>query len=384
MAGFRKATAKQAALKIGFYGPPGSGKTFTALLVAEGLARHTGKRIAYVDTEQGTDFYSKSVPTRQHHPDAFDFDALYTRSLTEVLKEVKELDPKKYGVIVIDSITHLWEAARAAYSGKQTSIGTIPIYAWGTIKKPYKELITFLLNSPMHLLICGRQGQEYTTDEDTGELKNIGVKLKAEGETPYEPHILIRMEAIRQGQGKARGQGVPTAYAEKDRTGVLAGKVIPWPNFETLAAPVLDLLGGEQAQIPDEDATAAQDADALLNAEQKKAKRSHNLLRQYRAQFEMAETAAQVEKVSKLVTPAVKKEMLAADLELLRSAWVEASNRFEAEVANQREPGIDVEDDPPPEELKAESQWHKAVEYERAQTKEAADKAVATRRKSAS
>ena len=46
MAGFRKAKAEQAAIKMGLYGPPGAGKTFTALLIAEGLARLSGKRIA--------------------------------------------------------------------------------------------------------------------------------------------------------------------------------------------------------------------------------------------------------------------------------------------------------------------------------------------------
>ena len=51
MAGFRKAKAEQAALKVGLYGPPGSGKTFTALLLAEGLAKATKKRVAYVDTD---------------------------------------------------------------------------------------------------------------------------------------------------------------------------------------------------------------------------------------------------------------------------------------------------------------------------------------------
>jgi hypothetical protein len=51
MAGFRKAKAEQAALKMGIYGPPGPGKTFTSLLMAEGLAKATGKRIAVVDTE---------------------------------------------------------------------------------------------------------------------------------------------------------------------------------------------------------------------------------------------------------------------------------------------------------------------------------------------
>jgi pantothenate kinase-related protein Tda10 len=68
MAGFRKAKAEQAALKIGLYGPPGSGKSFTSLLLAEGLVKNTGKRIAFVDTERGTDFYG-GVRLRRHlHP----------------------------------------------------------------------------------------------------------------------------------------------------------------------------------------------------------------------------------------------------------------------------------------------------------------------------
>ena len=53
MAGFRKASPEQAALKFAIYGPPGSGKTFTTLLVAEGLANIIGKRVAMVDTERG-------------------------------------------------------------------------------------------------------------------------------------------------------------------------------------------------------------------------------------------------------------------------------------------------------------------------------------------
>jgi pantothenate kinase-related protein Tda10 len=51
MASFEKPKLLKAALKLGLYGPAGSGKSFTSLLIAEGLARHTGKRVAYVDTE---------------------------------------------------------------------------------------------------------------------------------------------------------------------------------------------------------------------------------------------------------------------------------------------------------------------------------------------
>ena len=114
MAGFRKAKAEQAALKMGIYGPPGSGKTFTSLLLGEGLAMASKKRIAYVDTEHGTDFYCQKVPSRSVHPEAFDFDAIYTRALTEVASSVRALNADEYGVIIIDSVTHLWEAARAA------------------------------------------------------------------------------------------------------------------------------------------------------------------------------------------------------------------------------------------------------------------------------
>ena len=245
MAGFRKAKAEQAAIKMGLYGPPGSGKTFTALLIAEGLAAFSKKRIAYVDTEHGTDFYCQKVPTRAVHPEAFDFDAIYTRALTEVSSAVHQLDPQQHGVVIIDSITHLWEAARAAYDGRQTKIGTIPMQAWGKIKKPYKDLMAYLLSSPMHVLICGRQGVEYETDEETDELKAVGVKMKAEGETPYEPHILIRMEAIK--PRKTNEIATIIAYAEKDRTGILSGRSFSNPNFESICAPLMSLLGDKQS-----------------------------------------------------------------------------------------------------------------------------------------
>lgn len=39
---FKKAEAKQARLKLGIYGGQGSGKTLTALLIAEGLAKLEG------------------------------------------------------------------------------------------------------------------------------------------------------------------------------------------------------------------------------------------------------------------------------------------------------------------------------------------------------
>jgi len=319
LAGFRKAKAEQAALKMGLYGPPGSGKTFTSLLLAEGLGALTKKRVAYIDTERGTDFYCQAVPTRAVHPEAFDFDALYTRSLTDTLAAVRGLKTEEHGVIVLDSVTHLWEAAMAAYAGRQTSIGTIPMHAWGKIKKPYKDLMALLLSLPMHVLICGRQKTVYAEDEETEELKATGVTMRAEGETPYEPHILIRMEALKPKKTNEIAQII--AYAEKDRTGVLSGRSFINPNFESLCKPLLGLLGSVQAQIATGDEAAAKDAEALQEQDKERETGSAKVLREFKARIDLVKDHKALKDIGKEITPAVKAQMLPAHVAELREHY---------------------------------------------------------------
>lgn len=305
-------------MKVGLYGPPGSGKTFTALLCAEGLAKASGKKIAYVDTEHGTDFYCKAVPSRKIHPEAFEFDALYTRSLMETVAEVKKIG-SDYGIIVIDSITHIWEAARLGYQGKQTSGGQIPFHAWGKIKAPYKELMTILLNSPAHVFFCGRQGNVYEEDDD-GELKMTGLKMKAEGETPYEPHILLRLDCLKD----KKGNGIIRAFAEKDRTGVLQGKTIEWPCFENLCAPILPYLCGSQAQFASESDVSSGDAEKRAEQEQEKAAHSQRVLEKFQARITLSESKEDLKAIGKEITPEIKKSMTAQDVADLRKIYQKA------------------------------------------------------------
>jgi len=134
MVSFQKPKTLKGALKMALYGAAGSGKTFTSLLLAEGLAQHTGKRVAFVDTERGTAFYGQDVAQRRVHPQAFDFDVLYTKSITEVIAAVRQLDCNTHGVLVIDSITHLWDACKNAFTGRLTKAGAIPLHGWSVIK----------------------------------------------------------------------------------------------------------------------------------------------------------------------------------------------------------------------------------------------------------
>lgn len=301
MAGFRKAKPEQAALKMAVYGPPGSGKTCLALLIAEGLAKKTGKRVAFVDTERGTDFYAQPNKAREWHPTAFDFDALYSRSLTEIDASIRKLKPDEHCCVVLDSMTHLWEAARASYSGRTGPDGQIPMPAWAKIKKPYKDLVAFLLSSPLHVIICGRQGTEFDEDEN-GKMTKVGFKMKAEGETAYEPHVLIRLESVRQ----ATGVAIPTAFIEKDRSSCLYGKVVEWPSFKTIAEPILHLLGDTQATVQTEAQAAVVDAAVMAEADAERERVAATLMAQFRAKIASAKSGDELDAISKEITPAVK------------------------------------------------------------------------------
>jgi hypothetical protein len=282
---FTKAKSEQAFFKAGLFGATGSGKTFTALLWAEGLAAKEGKRIAYIDTERGTDFYAMDIPERAIHPKAFDFDRLVTRSIMETIEAFESINPDEYGVVVIDSMTHLWEAVKNAYNGKLMTNGGIPVQAWGGIKKPYKKLMTQFLDGKFHGILCGREGVVMEDDED-GETKVIGHKMKAEGETAYEPHILGRMVPDRDKQGGY----IINVFFEKDRSGILTGKEISWPTYSTIQPIVAYLSGDVQGTVGSLEEAAEKDAAAQERQAEREAQEKQTIYEQIRTAILTAQT----------------------------------------------------------------------------------------------
>jgi len=287
---FTTARVQQVALKLGLYGRAGAGKTFTALLLAEGLAKKYGGRIAVIDTEHGTDFYARTIAERKVHPDGFDFDVLHTRSLTEALKAIQSLD-KKYSVVIVDSISHLWDMAVAAYTSRTGKNEQIPFHAWEAIKRPFKQLIMALMNSNAHVIICGREKYEYKYEN--GELVVIGTAMRAERETMYEPHIVIRLT----------NDGVVRAFVEKDRTGILAGQTIEWPNYENICNKLEKALGGnEQAKLHDDELVSMYDAEVITAEENKRAQEAGNAFRYAMQLIEDAMNTAELEYAGKEIS----------------------------------------------------------------------------------
>ena len=328
-AAFQKPKDETAYLSMAIYGRAGCGKTFTALLIAEGLA--ADKKVALVDTERGSSFYSKAVPARPVHPGAFDFDVLHTRSITDVIEAVEGLSPKKYATVIIDSVTHLWTACIEAYSGKTAEGGQIPFHAWGKIKAPWKRLVNACLNADMHVIFCGREGTEFGKDDDTGELVALGPKMKAEGELAFEPNVLLRLERPRAKPGSISPIVV---VVEKDRSGLLAGKTITIPGdvdsdgtYAQLGRPLLELLTGKkQGKVQTTQEAAVKDSEALSEAEISRIEQSEVLLTQFRAKLDLAVLPDQLDEINQEIQPR-KAEMEAADIKALRDHYREAMRR---------------------------------------------------------
>jgi hypothetical protein len=237
---FQPISITQGSVKIGAYGPQGSGKTTTLFLIALGLsiAHHNRAPIMYHDTENGSD-YMKPIADLEGVPVL----VRKSRSFKDMCAGLREGPRAGACVYLEDSITHDWNELMDAYKARK-GITKLQVDHWGEIKPQWaNDWVVPMLNSPMHVLIAGRAGMIYgPTEQEDGSVKNevTGTKMKAEGEFGYEPSLLFEMFGERvsnpEVQGKNRrarrgGSYVHHAYILKDRTRILQGREFQWTNL---------------------------------------------------------------------------------------------------------------------------------------------------------
>lgn len=257
-----KATKKAAYFKGGIYGEAGSGKTFTAAMIAIGLYQYAKleKPVAMFDTEPAASFIIPYFEQAGIEFVVFD----KSRALIDLMKIMDEAE-KECSILIVDSITHVWRDAQDSYmkriNDKRKRENKQPIYQlefhhWKPIKAAWAAFTDRFLSSKLHCIVCGRAGSiyEYQTNDTTGkkELITVGTKMATEKELGYEPSLLVEMVKHRE-----RGLLINRALVEKDRANVLNGKEIDFPNFNSFK-PHFDFLniGGEHhGSMQDRDST---------------------------------------------------------------------------------------------------------------------------------
>lgn len=239
-------TSSASFLKAGFLGFQGSGKTRTAVELAIGVREHFGLKepIAFFDTESGSDYVRDLIEKRTGVP------LLGVKSHSfDDLMQVAEESIGSVSVLLADSMTHVWREVCASYLAevnerlrRYAEKQGRPFYPrrklefqdWADIKSKWFRWTNFYLNSPLHIIVCGRAGFEYDMQEDDEgkkkELVKTGIKMRAEGEFGYEPNLLVEMERVQRFDGDHTFRHLATVV--KDRSDRLNGKRAEDPGFE--------------------------------------------------------------------------------------------------------------------------------------------------------
>jgi len=294
-------------LKIALMGQAGAGKTLTALKLADGLKGE--KRILVIDTDPIPGSEAYALPQGK-----FDFDIFRPESVSDLIDAIPEIDLNKYGVLVLDTITWVWRKVQDADSLKRTSIGKPQFGEWQFIKRTYRDVLMPLATMPIHAIITGREGKEYaqsTNDKGQQELTQVGVRMLAEAETPYEFNLWIALKQVRQSLDERVPQ---THLAEilRDRTGILSGQIFENLDIDDLKPIIQVLTRGGVGEIVNETDEAIKNLEIferdkvkLEKAEQKSAA----LRMEFEAKFykaksldELAEYGLQLGKSSRSLT----------------------------------------------------------------------------------
>lgn len=226
---FAPATREAAKARIALQGPGGSGKTKTALRMAERLA--DGGGIGVVDTERGSALKYAPVPGRPdieahefaHLPMAF-------CSPENLIAAVKAAEEARLAVLIIDSWSHFWAGkggllARVDEEGKKINGGKFS--AWGPVNEMEQDMLDALLGFPGHVIVTMRTKNDY--ELTGGKVKKLGVKTVQREGAEYEVDVVIDMVA---------GTGTVT----KTRYTALDDACVHHPG-EDFAEAILEQLG---------------------------------------------------------------------------------------------------------------------------------------------
>lgn len=213
---FKRAERKKAKLRLALCAPSGAGKTYSALLIAQGL----GGRIAMIDTERGSgELYSNLCEY-----DVCQIQPPYTPK--KYIEAIHEAERAGYGTIIIDSLTHAWAGQGGLLEevDKRKGRGN-DFTAWRDITPQHNALVDAMLQSSCHIIATMRTKTAYEVvkDERTGKTKPVKVGLapvQRDG-LEYEFTVVLDIDVDKH-----------IASASKDRTSLFDGEVFV-PTVET-------------------------------------------------------------------------------------------------------------------------------------------------------
>ena len=170
---FRPAKRENVSLLVSLAGQSGSGKTWSAMLLAKGMSG--GKRFAVIDTEAGR---------AKHYADQFEFDHgdLSAPFSPDAFREaMRAADAAGYPVIIIDSFSHCHAGEGGVLDMQDSEVERmagddwkkreqVKMAAWIKPKKQYKQLVYAMLQVRAHLIFCLRAEDKMEIGREDGKM----------------------------------------------------------------------------------------------------------------------------------------------------------------------------------------------------------------------
>ena len=164
----RQSSKKQAKIKLALQGCAGSGKTYSALLLANGLCRDWTK-IAVIDSENGSaDLYA--------HLGNYNVLPLQDNFTPEsYIEAIQICESAGMQVIILDSISQCWDNLLEYHAGLPGNSFT----NWQKITPRMNAFMQKILQSDRHIICTMRCKQDYVLNERNGKMVPEKVGLKA-------------------------------------------------------------------------------------------------------------------------------------------------------------------------------------------------------------
>jgi hypothetical protein len=283
----RKATRQKAKIRLGLSAVSGGGKTFSAILIAKGLAKGDLSKVAIIDTENGSaDLYAHLGPYNV-------ITLLPPYSPERYVEAIKSCEAAGIEVIIIDSITHEWSGKGGILEIGDGMTGN-SFTKWAVLTPRHNAFISSILTSTSHIITTVRRKQDYEmTKDNSGKAKIEKLGLKEETREGFEFELTANLELdIKH-----------NASASKDRTGLFMDK----PHFtpsEATGALLLDWCeSGAEVWKPTSDQSSA--IETLINGSTLTADQRVSALKRFTDCKDQAGYDGLKEGLMKVQTPAV-------------------------------------------------------------------------------
>lgn len=180
----REAVREGARLVIGISGVSGSGKTYTALHMAWGLAKGNSKKVGLLDTENKRgSLYADCLVGKDGKSNPFLIGDLYAPfSPQRYSAAIKEFQEAGVEVLVVDSASHEWEGEGGC---EDISDDGGKVANWKKAKREHKRFMSTLLTCDMHIIVCNR-AREKTSFKDPKAPVSLGLQPICEKNFMFE------------------------------------------------------------------------------------------------------------------------------------------------------------------------------------------------------